>query len=542
MTTTLLARHWHHLPEEEVTELLETDASTGLDTFSVERRREQFGPNAVTVKRGDGALRRFLLQFHQPLIYILMAAALIKALLGDWVDAGVIFGVVLVNATIGFIQEEKATAAIAALADTLVSDATVIRAGQRVVISTRDVVPGDLVVLSAGDKVPADIRLLAAREMDVDESALTGESVPVEKVAPLVNENATVLAERTNMVYASTLVTRGEGTGIVIATGDDTEVGRISTLLGNVETLDTPLTQKMARFSTVILWAILGLSLVTFVVGMIRGESAGNMFSAVVALAVGAIPEGLPAAVTITLAIGVSRMARRRAIIRKLPAVETLGSTTVICSDKTGTLTANQMTTQIVVAGGLTYDVSGVGYGLEGDLLLRTSHHDPGDAADSPLELCLATGALCNDGDLVPDGSGWSPSGDPTDVALVVAAAKGGIDVRALRMRWERLDAVPFDSRHRYMATLNRDVDTRTLVLHAKGAAEPILARCVTMTDHAGGLVPIDSEAITGSVEEIASNGYRVMAMAIKSMDETRTSIEHGGVSDRRDQRQDDHG
>jgi Ca2+-transporting ATPase len=284
----------------------------------------------------------------------------IKALLGDWVDAGVIFGVVLINAFIGFIQEEKATAAIAALADTLVADATVARAGQRIVIPATDIVPGDLVVLTAGDKVPADLRLLAARDLEIDESALTGESVAVEKVAPGFEDHSTVLAERANMAYASTLVTRGEGSGVVIAIGDDTEVGRISTLLGEVETTDTPLTQKMARFSTIILWAILGLSAVTIGVGMLRGESVGDMFSAVVALAVGAIPEGLPAAVTITLAIGVSRMARRQAIIRKLPAVETLGSTTTICSDKTGTLTANQMTVQVVVAGSAAYDVTGL--------------------------------------------------------------------------------------------------------------------------------------------------------------------------------------
>lgn len=317
----------------------------------------------------------------------------------------------------------------------------------------------------------------------------------------------------------------------MIATGDDTEVGRISTLLGKVETLDTPLTEKMARFSTVILWAILGLSGVTFVVGMIRGETAGDMFSAVVALAVGAIPEGLPAAVTITLAIGVSRMARRRAIIRKLPAVETLGSTTVICSDKTGTLTANQMTTKIVEAGGVTYDVSGIGYGLEGEVSPRTSYPDSGQNADPSLEQCLVTGALCNDGDLLPEGEDLVPSGDPTDVALIVAAIKDGIDVRSLRTRCERLDAVPFDSRHRYMATLNCQAETGSRTLHVKGAVEPILERCVTMTDRMGNPIPIDREAIAQSVEEMASGGHRVIAMARKSMDLARESINHESVA-----------
>lgn len=463
---TLLTEHRHHLSEGETVDLLDTDGSAGLGTFDVVHRRERFGPNEITLRRGHGPAFRFLLQFHQPLLYILLVASAVKAFLGDWVDAGVIFGVVLVNAIIGFIQEQKATAAIQALADTLVSDATVVRAGQRLIISATEVVPGDLVVLSAGDKVPADLRLLTTRNLEIDESALTGESVPVEKAAPRVEERAVILAERSNMGYASTLVTRGAGLGVAVAIGDETEVGRISTLLGDVETVDTPLTQKMTRFSQIVLWAILGLSAVTFGVGMLRGETAGNMFSAVVALAVGAIPEGLPAAVTITLAIGVSRMARHGAIIRKLPAVETLGSTTVICSDKTGTLTANQMTVQVVLAGTTLYDVTGVGYDPDGVIQPRSDRAD--HDLDRALTQCLVAGALCNDGDLTEDNGDWAASGDPTDVALVVAAMKGGIDVADLLARWERIDTVPFDSRHRYMATLNHDTRSGVRMLYAR--------------------------------------------------------------------------
>lgn len=316
----------------------------------------------------------------------------------------------------------------------------------------------------------------------------------------------------------------------MIAIGDDTEVGRISTLLGEVETTDTPLTQKMARFSTIILWAILGLSAVTFGVGMLRGESVGDMFSAVVALAVGAIPEGLPAAVTITLAIGVSRMARRQAIIRKLPAVETLGSTTTICSDKTGTLTANQMTVQVVAAGGVAYDVTGVGYDPDGDVLPGTDQPE-GDTGPA-LAKCLVAGALCNDGDLVPHNGEWAPTGDPTDVALLVAAMKGGVDVAELRTRCDRVDAVPFDSRHRYMATLNSDALTAGRMLYVKGAAETILPRCLTTTNHQGASIPIDPVAVTAAVEALASRGYRVLAVAAKPMDPTRQTIDHDDVGD----------
>jgi cation-transporting ATPase F len=301
-------------------------------------------------EKAKGRSFAFLLEFHQPLIYILLAAALITALLHEWVDSGVILGVVLVNAIIGFVQESKALKAIDALARAMTSEATVLRAGEKKRISSTELVPGDVVFLQSGDKVPADLRLLVCRELQADESTLTGESVPIEKHAGTL-ESDTVLADRRNMVYSSTLVTYGTATGIVVSTGDNTEIGRISELISSAEVLATPLTRKIAHFSGILLYVILGMAAVTFLVGVVRGESLLHMFMAAVALAVGAIPEGLPAAVTITLAIGVGKMAKRNAIIRKLPAVETLGSTTVICSDKTGTLTQNQMTVREVFVG-----------------------------------------------------------------------------------------------------------------------------------------------------------------------------------------------
>lgn len=302
----------------------------------VQSRQKRFGPNTIPVVGGPGLLITFLLQFHQPLIYILLVASGITAALNEWIDAGVIFAVVLVNAIIGFLQESKAAKALEALAKMTVTEARVLRSGEIHKIPSVELVPGDIVLLQSGDKVPADLRLFRCRDLQVDESTLTGESVPVQKDPdPLPAE--TQLADRRNLAFSSTLVTYGQGRGAVFATGANTEVGRISTLVSTADVLETPLTRKIAGFSRVLLVVILALAAATFAVGVMRGQSAFEMFMAAVALAVGAIPEGLPAAVTITLAIGVSRMARRRAIIRKLPAVETLGSTTTICSDKTGT-------------------------------------------------------------------------------------------------------------------------------------------------------------------------------------------------------------
>ncbi|MEK6201769.1 MAG: HAD-IC family P-type ATPase, partial [Desulfobulbaceae bacterium] len=390
----LMSKHWHHLPMDEVAELLQGDTEKGLDLFEVKHRREQYGPNTISSKKGKGPWLRFVLQFHQPLIYILIASGLVTAVLQEWVDSGVIFGVVLVNAIIGFIQEAKAVNALAALAKTMTSEATVLRQGEKTRISSIDLVPGDIVFLQSGDKVPADMRFFQIRDLQIDESALTGESVPVQKsVNQLVHD--TGLADRKNMAYGSTLVTYGQGTGIVTATGDHSEVGRISRLISSAQDLATPLTRKIDHFSHILLYAILGLAVITVGVGLLRGQPLFDMFMAAVALAVGAIPEGLPAAVTITLAIGVSRMARKNAIIRKLPAVETLGSTSVICSDKTGTLTENQMTVKEIMAGGSWYEVSGGGYNPyagqihAGDAVVDVTAHPA-------LFECLRSAVLCN--------------------------------------------------------------------------------------------------------------------------------------------------
>ena len=537
-------QHWHALPCEEVVDLLETDATDGLGQFAVRHRLEQFGPNTLTPPKGKGALLRFLLQFHNPLVYILNAAGVVTLLLGDYIDAIVIFGVVLVNAAIGYVQEAKAVSAIEALSQAMTTGARVVREGETVDVPATEIVPGDLVLLQAGDKVPADLRLLRTRDLRIDESALTGESVAVEKDT-LVRERDTTLADRTDIAYASSLVTYGTGAGLVIATGDSTEVGRISRLIAEAETLQTPLTKKIAAFSRILLIVILALGAVTFVVGMLRGETAAEMFKAAVALAVGAIPEGLPAAVTITLAIGVNRMARRRAIIRHLPAVETLGSTTVICSDKTGTLTENQMTVQRMVAGGRVYVLEGSGYAPEGSIGLlpvgdggdgvvgasgagepvTASGQEAEGTAEPPLDgqlddvglEVLRAGLLCNDSRIFEEEGRWLVQGDPTEGALVTSALKAGLEADTVSAGLPRLDAIPFESEHQYMATLHatvHDAGGRRRLIYAKGAAEVMLDRCSTMLAAGGEEVPLDRQSVHAQVEELAAEGLRVLAFA----------------------------
>ncbi|SEM01601.1 Ca2+-transporting ATPase [Syntrophus gentianae] len=524
----LIGRHWHYLPAEEVIDLLDGNPEGGLDLFEVNHRREHFGSNVLTTKKGRGPLLRFFLQFHQPLVYILLAATLITLLLREWVDAGVIFGVVLVNALIGFLQESKAVKAMEALARTMVTEATVLRSGEKRRISSVEVVPGDIVLLQSGDKAPADLRLISARDLQVDESALTGESVAVQKCSRTLPHD-TILADRRNMVYGSSLVTYGQGMGIIVAIGDATEVGKISELLSATEELETPLLRKIAAFSKVLLYVILSLAVVTFGVGLLRGQSALEMFMASVALAVGAIPEGLPAAMTITLAIGVARMARKRAIIRKLPAVETLGSTTVICSDKTGTLTENQMTVQEILAGPDLYTVTGGGYAPAGGILTP----DGAALRNLPvaLEECLRCGLLCNDSVLVEKEGRWIVEGDPTEGALLAAAAKGGLSGQEESKKLPRLDTIPFESQHQYMATLH-SVPEENPVVYAKGSVESILIRCHSALSSEGEPLKLDADGILETVEAMAAKGLRVLAFSRMELPEGKKRISHEDVAE----------
>ncbi len=514
---------WHHLDANAALQTLNTDSEKGLDTFEVQRRAKEFGPNAITRRRGKTRLERLMLQFHQPLIYILIAAGVITAALGEPVDSLVIIGVVLVNAVVGYMQEAKAAGALEALAQSMVTEATVLRAGTARRISAVELVPGDLVVLRSGDKTPADLRLVSVKNLQVDESALTGESLPVEKGEKTLPPE-TLLADRRNMAYASTLVTYGQAVGVVISTGDRTEIGRISSMVSQADELATPLTRKIESFSRTLLWAILGLAALTFLTGVLRGESAAEMFMAAVALAVGAIPEGLPAAVTVILAMGVSRMAARGAIIRKLPAVETLGGATVICSDKTGTLTQNQMTVTEILAGGRIRSLTGSGYDPAGRVKDM-------DAPDEALRETLLAGLLCNDARIEAGEAGTLVMGDPTEAALLVAAAKAGLDREEMSGRLPRLDTLPFESRHQYMATLHSRGPEAPPVVYFKGSAEVVLERATRLMNPEGTLSPPDIGRIRAEAERMASRGLRVLAMARKELPAGTRAVDHADVA-----------
>lgn len=526
---TLLSRHWHHLPREEVETLLESDGAKGLDIFEVAHRKTHFGSNRLTLKKGKSPLVLLLLQFNQPLVYILLGAAIITFALQEWVDSGVIFAVVLVNAIIGFIQESRAIKAIEALARAMEGMATVVRAGKKEKIAATELVPGDLVLLQSGDKVPADLRLLRTRDLQIDESALTGESVPVQK-QPEHLVQQTLLADRSNIAYSSTLVTYGTGAGIVVATGDGTAIGQINALIASADTLATPLTKKIAHFSGILLWVILGLTGLTLLAGWYHGVPPLDNFMAAVALAVGAIPEGLPAAMTIMLAIGVGKMARRHAIIRRMPAVETLGSTTVICSDKTGTLTQNQMTVQEVCAGGNCYEFTGVGYTPQGEVYLDESAVDL--ESHTALVECLKAGLLCNDSSLIHKGEQWGIEGDPTEVALITAAAKAGLSREVLEQNLPRIDTLPFESQHQYMATLHKAGTGAESVIYIKGSVESVLSRCHDA--YAAGAEPgmLDQSIIHREVEQMAARGLRVLAFASKVETAASQSVSHADVAD----------
>ena len=407
--TTVVDAPWARQVEDLVGEF-STSVESGLDSDDAERRLEQSGPNVLTVERGTSSWRRLASQFHQPLIYILLAAAAVTGVLQEWVDVAVILAVVFINAAIGYVEETRAKSALDALARAMTPEATVLRDGDEHRVDARNLVPGDVVLLRSGDKVPADLRLARSRSLRLDESALTGEAVPVGKEVEAVDAD-TVLGDRTSMAHASTVVTFGQGAGIVVATGDRTELGQVSGLLTGVQQLETPLTRKINQFSRSLVVAILALAAATFAVGLLRGLDRAETFMAAVALIVAAIPEGLPAAMTIVLAIGVARMADRRAIIRRLPAVETLGSTTVVCSDKTGTLTANEMTVTRVSTGGRLFELSGVGYDPTGHVssvdAAGPDDHEPWNTASRRLcaAVCCATTPVSS---RASRGTGWS--------------------------------------------------------------------------------------------------------------------------------------
>lgn len=516
-TTKVRRQAWHSQSEQNIVQQLNTNTDNGLSSQEIQIRLERDGRNVITGQAMMPAWKRLLLQFHNPLIYILLVATLVTTILGEYVDAGVILLVVLINALIGFMQESKAEQAINSLKKMLSSNTTVIRDGKKQSVVTTDLVCGDIVVLASGDKVPADIRLYQCRDLQIDESTLTGESVPVEKQLGEL-EPDTVLGDRQNMAFAGTLVTYGTAQGIIVATGDNTQTGQIASMIAGATQLETPLTRKIHAFSQLLLWVILVLAGVTFFIGLGYGLPAADTFMAAVALAVAAIPEGLPAVVTITLAIGVRRMAKRNAIIRKLSAVETLGSTNVICSDKTGTLTENQMTVQKLYAGGSALEVTGSGYAPHGEVPDIWKEN-------TAFQHLLRAGLLNNDSRLLEKEDRWLVEGDPTEGALIACGLKAGLDNASCQQTYRRLDTIPFESDRQYMATLHRFDDQHNLI-YLKGSVEQISRRCRQQLMSDGSVVTLDHDKLDEQVTQWASQGLRVLAFALQWVDHHEQTLQ----------------
>lgn len=496
-------------PADDVLAHLGADAA-GLSTASARERLALAGPNRLPEPVRRPAVVRFLSHFNDTLIYILLGAAVIKALMGDWVDFSVIMAVAIINAVIGFIQEGRAEKALAGIRGMLSADASARRDGGWVTVPSADLVPGDVVRLMPGDKVPADLRLLQAFQLRVDESALTGESVPSSKRLDPVAPDAGV-GDRGSMAFSGTIVSAGQGRGVVTATGSDTEIGRIQSLADEAGALATPLTRQLDGFGRVLTLVILAMAAVMLMIGrFLHGMPFAELVSAAIGFAVAAIPEGLPALVTITLAIGVQQMARHNAITRKLPAVEALGSVTTVCSDKTGTLTRNEMTVRRVVTPVADYDVSGIGYTPEGAVVPAT-----GDAAGADLAAVLSVGTLCNDAHIVrADDGSWSLVGEPTEGALKVVAMKGGVSSGTSR----RVAVLPFDSANKLMATVNESAQSSgaagaSRAILVKGAPDRLLERSLTQRG-ADGAEPLDLVRWEAAVAELSSQGLRVLAAA----------------------------
>jgi P-type Ca2+ transporter type 2C len=501
---------WHSLPAERVLAELDT-TEDGLADAEVRARLDRFGPNALRTTKPVPGWRILLDQFRSVVVLLLLAATLVAWLLGDLLEAAAILGVLVINAALGFTTEFRARGAMAALLRLEVPEATVLRAGHRRSVAAHDLVPGDVVVVEAGQAVPADARLIDATGLRTNEAPLTGESLPVDKDPDATVPLDAALAERSTMLYMATAVVAGSGRAVVVATGMDTEVGRIGDLVGEIRDERTPLEDRLDALGHRLVWATLAVAGVVVGVGVWRGEDLGLMIQTGIALAIAAVPEGLPAVSTIALAVGVARLARRRALVRRLPAVETLGSTTTICTDKTGTLTAGQMTVTSLWAG-REYAFSGTGYDPAGEI---TAEGTPVSVASDPLlDRALRIGTLCNHATLERADDGWGVSGDPTEAALLVAAAKAGLVRHDLLRRWPVTSEIPFSSERMLMATFHDGPDGP--VVYVKGAPARVLERCAHRATAAGEerLDDAARERVVAVNAELAGRGLRVLALA----------------------------
>ncbi len=511
--------HWHACAYEAVIEHFQS-RKEGLNDQEASLRLKIIGSNSLPFKSSDNILWIVFRQLNNPLIYILLASTLLAALLGKIIDAVVVFSIVIINTLIGFIQEYRSSRTIQALLQMIPQTSNVIRNGISLSIPSDQIVPGDILVIQAGDRVSADIRLFSVKNLACDESALTGESVPVLKKIDITTADAAI-ADRRCMAYNGTLVTSGTGIGVVVATGVGTEFGKISKLLEQVNSQETPLIKTLKRLANLITFVVFLMGVGLFFVGYFRGYSILEAGIACISLAVAAIPEGLPATITIAAAIGVRRMAQRKAIIRHLLAVETLGSTTVICTDKTGTLTQNEMTVQEIWTPKEVFFVTGVGYSSEGKVLVQNSDLAEGLISEQELDTLLRAVMLCNDASIEEKGNMWIPHGDPTELALIIVGRKRGLNEAKLRQEWPKIDVIPFDSEKRIMATLN-NTPFNQKTISIKGAPEIILS--MSKTDSRGEF--LDSNSVNEQVENMAKQGMRVIAVAKKDVSSDCSSIQ----------------
>ncbi len=520
---------WHSEPAEAALERLKS-SNKGLSADEAARRLETDGPNRLPAGKPRSLFARVFAQFNNLLIYVLLASALVTILLRHALDAVIILAVVLINAAIGFIQEGRAEKSLEAIRAMLTRESSVLRDGRRLTVPAESLVVGDVVLTEAGDRIPADLRLLRATSLRIEEAVLTGEAAAADKSIDPVAPDA-ALGDRASMAYSGTLVASGQGAGLVVATGAATELGRISAMVGGIETLTTPLLRQMNVFAQRLTIVILALAACVCVFAfMARGYEIEHAFMAAVGVAVSAIPEGLPAVMTITLAIGVKRMADRKAIIRSLPAVETLGAVSTICSDKTGTLTLNQMTVGAVLTASGEFETTGTGYEPRGELLRNGAAIDP--AAHPELSAIARAALLCNDASLRQSGADWIVDGDPMEGALIAFAIKAGADPEATKRESPRLKEIPFDSRYRFMATLN-PVGADSLIT-VKGAPERVLELCVSQRSAAGD-GPIDASQWRAAIDRLAARGQRVIAFASKAAPRADTlelnDVEGGGLT-----------
>lgn len=503
------ATAWHAMQPSEVIQTLSSDLATGLKAEEANVRLGKFGKNRLPEGKKKHPFLRFVSQLHNILVYVLLGAGFVKMLLGVWLDSGIIFAVVLLNALLGYIQEGKAEKALDSIRNMLSAEARTLRDSETRLIAAENLVPGDIVLLESGDKVPADLRLVDVKNFRTEEAALTGESVPSEKTAEAVPEKATV-GDRESMAFSGTMVVSGRATGIVVATGSQTELGKINQLLASVNLLETPLIRQIKNLGYLITAVVSVVAAIVFAYGhWVMSMNFVELFQAVVGIAVSLIPEGLPALITITLAIGVQRMAQRNAIIRRLPAVETLGSVSRICSDKTGTLTLMEMMVVSAASAEAEYEVSGKGYAPEGEVTMAGSKAEQ----NSVLELFARNGLLCNDAEIFLNEGSWRVEGDPTEAALYPFANKLGAQRDNERAIFPRINSIPFESEHKFMATVHTTQNNKE-ILFVKGAPEVVMEHCTGQQLADGTVQPLNREHFLQVSDNMAGRGERVLALA----------------------------